>query len=470
MRALVLPLSISTVVACASPRPAPSKEPAPPLGSATTGPSASAAKPSTTSVSLSAEDLFGPGLEARFSSRAVLATFGPLRFDPTGVHTFAPNNLGSLAGKREVTVLEVGPDLLRVALVGQRAVRLPAYLEAKDFYEVVTTPVQLVLADGTTPKRAKIEARPGMLVTGKVTKDGRRIATPDDTFAWVEVGVPVVAIGRVFPAQPPPAPRHAVVAPDEPLLDGPGGPPIGTAAHTDAPVERLGEPEGAYVKVAIGGRTLRVEAWVRAAKVTPSEERPWEPDPQPFFLGGETLAWLPAGTPLFATPGGPQVALCEAPVRAIPGLFGQKDGHTSMRLPFEGWSYVGFWVETAVVDKAVAARKAADERLPRIKIVEKPGAGLAPFHHELVSAYPVATCLAEAEDRAKAAVVGRFVVTITVGAQGVPAKVVVTTKPALDPKLTECVRTAFGRGPYKDDLGAPATTGTVEVTVDVKAP
>ncbi|MBS0658924.1 MAG: hypothetical protein JSR82_11855 [Verrucomicrobia bacterium] len=435
--------------------------------SASAAPAGSASPANT--PALSPKELFAPDPDARFPNRAILATYGPLRFEAAGVHVFPPNVPGGLAMHRKVTVFESTGDLLRVSLVGQRAVRLAAYLEARDFADVVTTKTTLLLADGTAPKRAKLEARPGMIVAGTQVKDGRRITAFDDSYVWMDLSVPVAAIGKVYPAQSPPPLRHAIVAADEPLLDGPGGPRIGTVAHTDAPVETLGAPEAGHQHIALGGPTVRVEAWVRAKAVTAYEERLPEPYPGAYFLStAEILAWLPAGTALLAEPGGPEVARCEAPVGVTKGLFGEKDGHTSIRLPFEGWTYVGFWVSDEVVAKAIAARKAAEQRLPRIKLTEKVGAGLSSPHFELTSKYPVAGCLAEAE-AGSAAISGRLDVTIVVGPKGKPAKVTVSSKSALDPKLVACVGGAFDTEVHTED-GAVAKTGTIDVTIQIKAP
>jgi len=371
--------------------------------------------------------------------------------------------------QRELTVLEKGTSLLRVSLVGQRAVRLAAYLEAADFFDVVTIGTTLLLADGTAPKRAKLEAKPGMIVTDKTVKGDRRITAFDDRYVWMDVSVPVATIGKVFTPQAAPALRHAIVAADEPLLDGPGGPKIGTVAHTDAPVEKLGEPEGAYVKIAIGGPTVRVEAWVRSAKVTPADERESVPEPQSFFISNlEKLAWLPAGTALFATAGGEQVALCESMVLAFEGYSPAKGGYVSLRVPFQGWTAAMFWIPDDVVKKAIAAREATEKRLPRIKINETVSAGLKRPHYELRS-IRVAECVAQIETTSNTTISGEADVTITVSAKGKPLKVIVKPKTPFDPKLTTCLEGAFDAEIYTED-GTLAKNGTIDVALAIKPP
>jgi len=408
---------------------------------------------------------------ARFPRRARLAKYMSIKATRAS-ESFGSPSSGTETGAGEVVVVENGPDSVRVLLEDHdAALRIAAYVPSESLHEVLVEETKLAAKGGALPKDAAIVGLPGLLVSGGPTRGGRRSFHHADDVVALEAWAPMGATGRVYERGPAKAKRGTpgLAAGKEPLLDGPGGSEIGRLlgeATDEHDVRILGAASGGYRKIAVDREWLRVEAWIRAGKVTEVTD-----EDELFGMGGLGLygsshgfpVKIPAGTALAATAGGEQIGVFLKELVVYDNR--QKSGGSAeVTFPFLGWDWIEVWVPEPVLVRAHADAAVEERRKRRVRFVlERTSDGLAKpdWNGRRV---PVATCVEKAED-GKKPLSGKFEVKISAGS---PVKVALKGALTKDKKLSACLEQAVRLEPTTG--GKPATSGTLECTVEVDPP
>lgn len=475
-RSALLPLLLaSTSLGCPSAPPLTSLE-APPITVApATTTTARAQPPPPPRVPedpvLSPAAIFVAEPHKAFPRRAVLVGAPELRLSKTSEDLATERSDEKEPSSHEETVLESGPDKLRLLLEGA-GVRLAAYVEARAALELpvrdVVLRVEGVTGGGQVLLRpgAPIEAAPSSASERRV-----RLVTPTlEASGWL----PADALARVFtPADAAEAPATHLIEQKVEVKASPGGPTLAIVRGSqddEQEVREVGELRDGFRKIVIEAPRYRVEGWVAEGSVKPIAGAlsgfgtgfggGW---------GGTSSLAMPAGTGLFGSDDGDQVGVLLRDERVNMHMLDKSREKGSVYVP--PWGFVDVWLDSADVRLARDAERAKTKLRARVTLSSsKASPGYAdPKPQFELARWEVADCIAAAEQRGKPRS-GELKVVVTLSGYKPEKSVVSGPAVGKDKALRECLEKELAPRGRSQAGGSAPSGGTLEATFKIAPP